>query len=62
MAVYTSELGIPAALIEERDACGVGFIASLNNEPRHDIIQQALSACTCMVLLYIFTFQIFIHD
>jgi len=48
MAVYSPAQGIPAALVEERDACGVGFIASLNNEPRHDIIQQALAACTCM--------------
>ena len=49
MVVYSPAQGIPAALVEERDACGVGFIASLDNEPRHDIIQQALAACTCMV-------------
>jgi len=48
MAVYSSKQGVPAALVEERDACGVGFIASLDNEPRHDIVQQALNACTCM--------------
>lgn len=48
MAVYSSELGVPAALVEERDACGVGFIASLNNEATHQILQQALWACTCM--------------
>ena len=28
-AVYSSALGVPAALVEERDACGVGFVASL---------------------------------
>lgn len=49
MVVYSPAQGIPSALVEERDACGVGFIAALNNEPRHDIIQQALAACTCMV-------------
>lgn len=49
MVVYSPAQGIPAALVEERDACGVGFIAALDNEPRHDIIQQALAACTCMV-------------
>eukprot|EP01038_Epipyxis_sp_PR26KG_P006664 gene6664-9146_t len=48
MTVYSPEMGIPTALIEERDACGVGFIASLSNEPNHDIIKQALAACTCM--------------
>ena len=37
-----------SALVEERDACGVGFIASLNNEPSYDILEQALQACTCM--------------
>ena len=48
MSVYSSAQGVPAALVEERDACGVGFIASLNNEPSYDIIEQALQACTCM--------------
>ncbi|KAJ1437181.1 ferredoxin-dependent glutamate synthase [Ochromonadaceae sp. CCMP2298] len=48
MAVYSPSKGILAQLTEERDACGVGFIASLDNEPRHDILQQALAACTCM--------------
>jgi glutamate synthase (ferredoxin) len=48
MAVYSSDKGVPAALVEERDACGVGFIASLSNKPSHNIIQQALTACACM--------------
>ena len=48
MAVYSSDHGIPAALIEERDACGVGFIASKRNIASHNILQQALSACSCM--------------
>jgi len=26
---YSSASGVPAAIVEERDACGVGFIASL---------------------------------
>ena len=48
MSVYSSALGVPAALVEERDACGVGFIARLNNKPCHDIVRQALAALTCM--------------
>jgi hypothetical protein len=28
-SVYSSKQGVPAALVEERDACGVGFVASL---------------------------------
>ena len=69
-AVYYPHQGVPATLVEERDACGVGFIASLryilnnqfafaclitwqwndftSNEASHDIIQQALAACSCM--------------
>lgn len=48
MAVYTSEQGVPATLTEERDACGVGFIANLKDRPSHHILKQALDACTCM--------------
>lgn len=48
MAHYSSDVGVPMALVEERDACGVGFIASLDSKPSHSIIQQALAACTCM--------------
>lgn len=48
MSVYSVEKGIPAQLVDERDACGVGFIASLDNQPSHGILQQALAACSCM--------------
>lgn len=40
-------LGHPA-FIEERDACGVGFLAHINQEPSHFIVKQALSALECM--------------
>ena len=39
--------GYPA-IIEERDACGVGFLADLRNTPSHQLIIQALDALTCM--------------
>ena len=26
----------------EKDACGFGFIADINNEPKHEIVHQAL--------------------
>ena len=48
MVRYSSEDGVPAALVEERDACGVGFIASLNQKSSHDILRQALNALGCM--------------
>ncbi|MFM1843268.1 MAG: Ferredoxin-dependent glutamate synthase, partial [Cyanobacteriota bacterium] len=35
-------------LVEERDACGVGFIADLHGEPQHTLIEQALKALGCM--------------
>ncbi len=35
-------------LVEERDACGVGFIASVAGEASHKIIEQSLSALTCL--------------
>jgi glutamate synthase (ferredoxin) len=35
-------------LIEERDACGVGFIASQKGEASHKLIEQALSALGCL--------------
>jgi len=34
----------PRWLVEERDACGVGFIASLENQASHELIVKALSA------------------
>ena len=33
---------------KERDACGVGFIADVNNIASHKIVVQALEALTCM--------------
>lgn len=48
MAVYSSADGVPAALVEERDACGVGFIASLSNRPSHSVVKQSLEALNCM--------------
>ncbi len=35
-------------LVEERDACGVGFIASKNNQASHELIAQAVSALGCL--------------
>jgi glutamate synthase (ferredoxin) len=35
-------------LVEERDACGVGFIASPAGAPTHKLIEQTLAALTCM--------------
>jgi len=41
----------PMALVKERDACGVGFIANANTKEEfgtHKILQQGISALTCM--------------
>lgn len=38
----------PRWLVEERDACGVGFIANLENQASHELIIKALSALTCL--------------
>ncbi|MFM7447359.1 MAG: glutamate synthase-related protein [Leptolyngbyaceae cyanobacterium] len=35
-------------LVEERDACGVGFIADLQGKASHDLIQKALAALGCL--------------
>ena len=35
-------------LVEERDACGVGFIASQQGHASHDLVQQAISALGCL--------------
>lgn len=35
-------------LVEERDACGVGFIAHRQNYPSHEIVAKALTALTCL--------------
>ncbi|MEG3842985.1 glutamate synthase-related protein [Microcoleus sp. herbarium14] len=50
--VHQTQRGIPYAgqswLIEERDACGVGFIANQSGEATHSIIEKALPALTCL--------------
>ncbi len=35
-------------LVEERDACGVGFIADQKGRDSHDLIEKALAALTCL--------------
>ncbi|MCL1471245.1 glutamate synthase-related protein [Argonema antarcticum] len=35
-------------LVEERDACGVGFIANKEGVPSHELIVKSLSALTCL--------------
>ncbi len=40
-------MGIPS-LVEERDACGVGFIADVKGNGSHKLIQQTLTALNCM--------------
>lgn len=35
-------------ILAERDACGVGFIASLKNEASHKIVKDALKSLGCM--------------
>ncbi|GFE70244.1 glutamate synthase-related protein [Chroococcus sp. FPU101] len=38
----------PRWLVEERDACGVGFIADVKGKGSHKLIEQALLALGCM--------------
>ncbi|MEA5599850.1 glutamate synthase large subunit [Nostoc sp. UHCC 0252] len=35
-------------LVEERDACGVGFIAHRENHTSHEIVEKALAALSCL--------------
>ncbi|MCU0565246.1 MAG: glutamate synthase large subunit [Oculatellaceae cyanobacterium Prado106] len=35
-------------LVEERDACGVGFVADQQGRKSHALVEQALGALTCM--------------
>lgn len=35
-------------ILSERGACGVGFIAHLENKASHDIVKDALTALGCM--------------
>nr|YP_010850780.1 Glutamate synthase [Lophurella mutabilis]WGH13493.1 Glutamate synthase [Lophurella mutabilis] len=40
-------LGFPS-IINERDACGVGFVAQINSSPSRNIVLSALNALNCM--------------
>lgn len=40
-------VGYPT-IIEERDACGVGFLAHVNQSSSHHLVEQALGALKCM--------------
>ncbi len=40
-------IGYPA-IMKERDACGVGFLANIHEEPSHLLVSQALHALSCM--------------
>ena len=44
---FNQYIGHPA-VVKERDACGVGFLANLYEGPSHLLVQQALHALTCM--------------
>ncbi|BFM40119.1 glutamate synthase large subunit [Synechocystis sp. LKSZ1] len=46
-AVSSPFLGQPW-LVEERDACGVGFIADVQGQVSHTLVQQALKALGCL--------------
>jgi glutamate synthase (ferredoxin) len=38
----------PAAVVGEKDACGVGFLARLDGQPSHWMLRQALRGLDCM--------------
>ncbi|MBD2426651.1 glutamate synthase large subunit [Phormidium sp. FACHB-1136] len=38
----------PKSIVEERDACGVGFLADQQNRASHDLVARALAALDCM--------------
>nr|YP_009398206.1 glutamate synthase [Thaumatella adunca]ARW67392.1 glutamate synthase [Thaumatella adunca] len=40
-------LGFPS-IVDERDACGVGFVAQINQTPSHSVVLSALKALNCM--------------
>ncbi len=44
----SSTLWGPRWLVEERDACGVGFVADQQGRASHTLVQQALTALGCM--------------
>jgi hypothetical protein len=35
-------------LVEERDACGVGFLADLNGSSSHELVRDSLAALRCL--------------
>ena len=35
-------------LVEERDACGVGFIADTKGQASHKLVEQSLAALSCL--------------
>lgn len=39
--------GYPS-IVAERDACGVGFIAQINQQPSHSLVLKAINALSCM--------------
>eukprot|EP00746_Dinoflagellata_sp_MGD_P001211 gnl/MRDRNA2_/MRDRNA2_102258_c0_seq1.p1 gnl/MRDRNA2_/MRDRNA2_102258_c0~~gnl/MRDRNA2_/MRDRNA2_102258_c0_seq1.p1 ORF type:complete len:1776 (-),score=315.85 gnl/MRDRNA2_/MRDRNA2_102258_c0_seq1:378-5705(-) len=39
---------VPYSLVTERDACGVGFIASKTGQRRHDIVSKSIRGLSCM--------------
>eukprot|EP00887_Chlorella_sp_A99_P001969 scaffold18.g1969.t1 len=43
---YVPQVADAEVMLEELDACGVGLIASLKNEHRHDIIEKHRGACS----------------
>jgi len=46
--VEKKHLSETSAMLEERDACGVGLVANPQGGAKHDIIVEALSGLTCM--------------
>ncbi|MGL5060890.1 MAG: glutamate synthase subunit alpha, partial [Microcoleus sp.] len=50
--LHQGERGTPYAgqswLVEERDACGVGFVANQSGKATHSLIEKALPALTCL--------------
>ena len=48
VAPYTGGAVDNEALLSEKDACGVGFIANVNAQRSHKVVAQALTALGCM--------------
>ena len=43
-----SDSAAPDAVVGEKDACGVGFLAQRSGEASHWVLQQALRGLRCM--------------